>query len=209
MHLYAFGSICRGEIDQYSDIDILAVVENVDQSTFDANKFSIYSYERLKNLWVEGNPFAWHLMLESKLLYSSSGDDFIKKLGRTGKYNKVKEDCQRFSTLFKIAKDNLNQSRSSTVFELSNIYLAIRNFATCFALGYLNRKEFSRYSPLRIGEYSLNIDRHNFLILQRARFLSTRGYGENLTLQEFNSISADFDKVELWMKNLTLNLNNG
>lgn len=30
MHIYAFGSICRGEIDKNSDIDLLAIVDGFD-----------------------------------------------------------------------------------------------------------------------------------------------------------------------------------
>lgn len=209
MHIYAFGSLCRGEIDKYSDVDLLAIVKDVEQSNFDCNKFSIYSYERLQSLWIEGNPFAVHLMLESRLLYSSSGDDFIKSLGKTGRYLKVKEDCLRFFNLFRVAKENLSQQGHSSVFELSNIYLAIRNFATCFALGHLNINEFSRYSAYRIGKSSLEMESEKFLILQRARFLSTRGIGENLSDQEINSIYLELNKIETWMNLLNKILNHG
>ena len=49
MYIYIFGSTCRGELDQYSDIDLLAVhdfEENIDH--LDANKISIYTENKLK-----------------------------------------------------------------------------------------------------------------------------------------------------------------
>jgi predicted nucleotidyltransferase len=80
VHIYAFGSICRGEIDTKSDIDLLAIVGGNDNH-FDTSTYSMYSYNRLTELWLEGNPFAWHLATESKLIYSSDEKDFIKDLG--------------------------------------------------------------------------------------------------------------------------------
>ena len=67
MHVYAFGSICRGDVSLTSDIDLLAVVDGYDPR-FDPNVFSIYSYNRIEELWAEGNPFAWHLAKESKVV---------------------------------------------------------------------------------------------------------------------------------------------
>ncbi|WP_424545407.1 nucleotidyltransferase domain-containing protein [Serratia marcescens] len=55
MHVYAFGSLCRGEMSKYSDIDLLALVNDKDDR-FDSDIYSIYSYERLDELWKEGNP---------------------------------------------------------------------------------------------------------------------------------------------------------
>lgn len=43
MHIYAFGSICRGEVDSFSDIDMLAIVSGRDER-FNPRDYSIYSY---------------------------------------------------------------------------------------------------------------------------------------------------------------------
>lgn len=77
MHIYAFGSISRGDIQADSDVDLLAIVDGFD-SRFSSDTYSIYSYSRLRDLWLEGNPFAWHLSLESKLVFSSN--NVIKSL---------------------------------------------------------------------------------------------------------------------------------
>lgn len=100
MHIYAFGSLCRGEITTESDIDLLAITNGFDER-LSRNIFSIYSYSRIEEIWKEGNPFAWHLHIESKLIYSSTGDDFIKSLKTPNKYTKGLQDCQKFHLLYK------------------------------------------------------------------------------------------------------------
>jgi len=44
MHIYAFGSLCRGEIGLDSDIDLLAIVDQFDER-LDQKLFSIYSVQ--------------------------------------------------------------------------------------------------------------------------------------------------------------------
>jgi hypothetical protein len=95
MHIYAFGSVCRGEISQNSDIDLL-VIGGGDASQYDPDIYSIYSYERIQQLWLEGNPFAWHLFLESRILFSSDEQDFLRNLGRPAPYKYCTRDCERF-----------------------------------------------------------------------------------------------------------------
>ncbi|HHE9539890.1 TPA: nucleotidyltransferase domain-containing protein [Haemophilus influenzae] len=62
MHIYVFGSLCRGELDNKSDIDILIISDEKFGSEY--NKYSVYSYEKIRELWLDGNPFAWHLYLD-------------------------------------------------------------------------------------------------------------------------------------------------
>ena len=101
MYIYAFGSICRGEIDKLSDLDLLLIKdESNDIEQFDLEKFSIYSEERILGLWKEGNPFAWHLHLESKLIFSTNGNDYLKDLGNPTKYLNVQSDLDKFYKLY-------------------------------------------------------------------------------------------------------------
>ena len=80
-HIYAYGSICRGEFDVASDYDVLAIVSD-GKDRPELQRFSVYSHERVAELWEDGNPFAWHLCIESRLLYASDGVDYIRELGR-------------------------------------------------------------------------------------------------------------------------------
>ena len=143
-HYYAFGSICRGELDPDSDIDLLACVTG-GKPNIDSAKFSIYTHHRLTQLWKEGNPFAWHLHLESKLLFSSDGEDFIADVLKTpNRYTQASADCIKFKQLFEESAHSLQTEPNSATFHLSCIFLATRNFATCHSLG-IAKPSFSRY----------------------------------------------------------------
>lgn len=176
-HLYAFGSICRGEIDPGSDTDLLACVAQP-RPEIDQKKFSVYSYNRIRQLWDEGNPFAWHLHYESRLLFSSDGADFLGSLGAPSPYANAIEDCSKFNRLFVESYDALQGTENSKVFHLSCMFLATRNFATCYSFT-VGRPIFSRRSPLLIDR-KLQIGEDAFNVLARARILSTRGYGDLL-----------------------------
>ncbi|MBF3418875.1 nucleotidyltransferase domain-containing protein [Burkholderia pseudomallei] len=199
MHIYAFGSVCRGEIDRGSDVDLLACVDGISPQ-IDPEKYSIYRYERLQTLWEDGNPFAWHLYLESKLLFSWDGSDFLASLGKPARYSGVVADCDKFKRLFDRSYRELELSSNSAVFHLSCMFLAIRNYATCHSLS-LGHPFFSRNSPLMVNP-CLHIDPRAFSILTRARLLSTRGYGESILPEEISIAVKAAAIVPQWMETL-------
>jgi hypothetical protein len=199
MHIYAFGSVCRGEISLDSDIDLLAVVEGQD-FRFDPNTFSIYSYKRIEEIWQEGNPFAWHLSLQSKLIFSSTQDDFLKSLGSPKPYKRYVQDCEKFFTLFIDAYNSILTSSSSVVFDFSTVFLSIRNIATCFSLGVTQRPDFSRNSALSLEVNNIPLALDVYQILERSRILCTRGYGNNITNEEIDIVIQKLDKVSEWMQ---------
>jgi hypothetical protein len=199
MHIYAFGSVCRGEIDRGSDIDLLACV-NGSAPHIDTEKYSVYQYERLKALWAEGNPFAWHLHLESKLLFASDSYDYLDGLGAPAAYTQGDEDCEKFRVLFERSYEAVSQSSNSATFHLSCIFLSVRNFATCHSLS-LGKPVFSRRSPLLVSPY-LDIGSEAFSILTRARLLSTRGYGEPIMPNEIDAAIKAVSIVPGWMQTL-------
>ena len=201
MHIYAFGSICRGDISLGSDVDLLVIVEGYD-SRIDPDTFSIYSYKRIQELWQEGNPFAWHLSLESRLLFSSDQLDYLKALGSPEPYKNCVRDCEKFFALFREAYNSVIANSSSKVFDLSTVFLSIRNIATCFSLGITERPDFSRNSALCLGVNSILIPMDSYQILERARILCTRGYGKNITVDEINTASKRLNEVHEWMNNL-------
>jgi len=201
MHIYAFGSVCRGEIDNGSDIDLLALVDQ-QTPTINPNDYSIYSYSRINELWLEGNPFAWHLHSESKLIYSSNGIDYISQLGRPEPYKNGVKDCVKFYEIFKSASTSLKESELSYIFDLSSIFLAIRNIATCFSLSKKSSPCFSRHSSKKIGEQSLIINDDIYSILERARILCTRAIGDSITKEELNLVNNSLPSIESWMMTL-------
>ena len=201
MHIYAFGSICRGDISADSDVDLLALVEGRD-SRLNPDKFSIYSYKRIAELWASGNAFAWHLALESKLVHSGDGEDFIKKLGMPSRYVSAEEDCRRFWTIFESSLSSIREGTPSLVFELSTIFLAIRNIATCYSLAKLSDPTFGRDSARRLGPRSISISDTAYSTLMRARMLSTRGSGDDIANVDMPALLDELQCCQLWMGKL-------
>jgi hypothetical protein len=195
-HFYAFGSICRGEVDRSSDVDLLACITGPNPD-IDTEKFSVYQHDRLRRLWTEGNPFAWHLHLESRLLFSSDGIDFIASLGVPAAYTAVAEDCEKFAHLFSESFDQLSKTRVNATFNLSCLFLSIRNFATCYSI-WRGHPIFSRKSPLLI-DVPLSIDAEAFSVLTRARVLSTRGIGYALSDEEVMLVLKAVPSIQAWI----------
>jgi len=201
MYIYAFGSVCRGEIDTGSDIDLLAVVEDFDER-FDPEMYSIYTLPRLKEIWEQGNPFAWHLALESKLLFSCDNTDVLGKLGKPNLYLNGIEDCKKFYNIFNKSVASIKASQSSIVFDFSTVFLAIRNFATCFSLAMLKKPDFSRSSAKRLIKYSIPISDASYNIYERSRILCTRGLGENINQDHIKLALKEIGTIDKWMHDL-------
>jgi len=201
MHIYAFGSICRGDISLGSDIDLLAIVEEYDPR-ISPDTFSIYSYKRIKELWQEGNPFAWHLSLEARLIFASDRTDYLELLGSPKKYTKCVQDCEKFFSLFQEAHTSIIKGSNSIVFDFSIVFLSIRNIATCFSLGVNGHPNFSRNSALCLASNSIPLNLGLYQILERARILCTRGYGEKLTDDEINTTIQGLSEIHEWMHDL-------
>ncbi|HEU0118119.1 MAG TPA: nucleotidyltransferase domain-containing protein [Alphaproteobacteria bacterium] len=207
MHIYAFGSISRGDVSQDSDIDLLAIVKGYD-ARFNPEDFSIYSYKRIEEIWDEGNPFAWHLSLQSKPIFLSDEIDFLKNLGKPKPYMHCLRDCEKFLNLFCDARSSMLDNSVSLVFDLSTIFLSIRNIATCFSLGTSNRPDFSRSSALRLEAKSLQLPKDVYRIFEKARILSTRGRGEDLTSGEVETALKSLSSIHEWMTKLVTEARN-
>ncbi|MGA3057528.1 MAG: nucleotidyltransferase domain-containing protein [Candidatus Limnocylindrales bacterium] len=201
MHIYAFGSVCRGEVERGSDVDLLVAIEASD-GRFDPIVYSIYTYGRLRSLWAEGNPFAWHLFIESRLLFADDGIDFLRELGEPARYARRTADCEKFYQLFLAAAGVLALRRDTVVFELSTVFLAMRNLATCFSLQSGRAPVFSRRASASIGDDSLTLDERSYEVLENARLLCTRGYGTRPSEDDIVHVVSRLDEIEEWMKSL-------
>ena len=201
MHIYAFGSVCRGQVDLASDIDLLAIVDGYDKR-FDHNKYSIYSYKRIQDIWQQGNPFAWHLSKEAKLIYADDRIDFLNKIGQPAPYLNGAADCLKFEKIFLEALKSISLSAKSYVFDLSSIFLALRNFATCYSLAFLKQPNFSRHSAMALGTESLEIGDSAYEIFMRARLLCTRGIGTLINAEELELALSHTETIQVWMREL-------
>ena len=198
MHIYAFGSLCRGEVGLDSDVDLLAIVDHHD-ARLDQTLFSIYSYRRIQEIWLEGNPFAWHLSLEAKLLHGPDKCDYLRELGPPSAYRQCATDCRRFFALFREARESLEVNDRSVVFDLSTVFLSIRNFASCYSLGVRSAPDFSRNSALHLEEDAIPLGAQPYRVFERARVLCTRGYGASILPDEVAVAMQSLRIVNEWM----------
>ncbi len=205
VHIYAFGSVCRGEIEPSSDIDMLAIVNGRDER-FNPSDYSIYSYTRIDELWREGNPFAWHLYLESKLIFTPDKIDHLRNIGEPSTYKSGIVDCEKFREIFLSAVESLGESNLTEIFDLSSVFLAIRNFATCYSLHANIPPDFSRNSACNLGKDSIPIDDAIYHIYERARVLCTRGVGDVLTPSEITKARVVLGQIDEWMKRILITI---
>ncbi|HHF1557355.1 TPA: hypothetical protein ACPI7Q_000769, partial [Haemophilus influenzae] len=184
------------------DIDILIISDEKFGSEY--NKYSVYSYEKIRELWLDGNPFAWHLYLESKLVFSSEENDFLRELGEPKKYSNVRNDFYKFKDIYTNSLKSL-ELKSNSVFNLSCIFLAIRNISTCYSL-YLGKAVFSRRAMLKITP-SINIPMYVIETLEKCRILSTRGVGDDLNKLELENVISHIDSIDKWLDKIERNIN--
>lgn len=200
-HIYAFGSICRGEVTRGSDVDLLACVAKGDDR-FDPDVYSVYTHDRIRQLWAQGNPFAWHLSKESRLIFAADGYDFLHELGLPASYALAELDCKKFYKLFVESRDALTENSNSKVFNLSSLFLSIRNISTCYSIS-VSKPVFSRNAAFLI-DIPAPLSRCSFDLLEHARILATRGIGEPPTDDEIKTVLAELGQVDEWMNSLIL-----
>jgi hypothetical protein len=140
--------------------------------------------------------------MESKLIFASDGIDFLRKLGSPMPYIDGERDCEKFYQLFTESRNSLTANTNSKIFNLSSLFLSIRNIATCYSLSSL-APVFSRNAAFII-DIPTPLRPDSYILLERARILATRGIGEPPTDAEISELLLDLDPIEEWMHKLIL-----
>jgi len=187
---------------------MLAIVNGYD-SRFNLSDYSVYSYERIHDLWEQGNPFAWHLFLESKLVYSQDNVDYLQSISEPNTYKSGIADCEKFREIFLSAKESIDSSALTEIFDLSSVFLAVRNFATCYSLHSDIAPDFSRNSARNLSANSIPIDDSTYSLFERARVLCTRGLGEILSPAEIDKAKITLDEIDSWMMKILSTIKSG
>lgn len=200
-NIYIFGSVVRGEIDQYSDVDLLLITDGNNED-IDPNKYSIYSPQRITEMYKEGNPFAWHLHYESKLVYTDSSD-YLKELQTPNSYKNGQNDLIKFHKLFIESLNSMQEDKFSLTFDLAMIFLAIRNFATCYSLASYEKPIFSRTSFEKLTDFPLVLDNKVKNLLMRSRINSTRGINYNIQELELSLLLNQVEEIKEWFNKIT------
>lgn len=203
-----FGSHARGEADLGSDIDILLVVENGYLEPC-SEKFprkadiSVYSRDKLEQMFQEGHLFAWHLFLESVPYCSARSEAWFMSLGTPAEYREAREDITQFMGIIEDALASM-ESEDCYIYEAGILHLAMRNLG--MILGYLHtgKPNFSRYSALQLPEkFAPSISAPEYEMLLACRRASTRAdtSGELPSYQQVGRLSF---AIRDWLDKLNL-----
>ena len=172
--IYIFGSVVRGDVSSSSDVDVLVVTDVERAHAAYPPNWSVYHIDTIKQFYIDGRLFAWHLYFESKCIYSTKEKDVLKELGEPRPYVRAKEDIKELTYLLKQSLDALRNESSSEIFELGICHTAIRDIAMTGSWAMTGKPNFSRKSPLQIP-LKVPLEPDLFEYMMNARHSSTRG----------------------------------
>jgi len=186
---YLFGSAGRGQIDDLSDLDILAIVENNQGKVAEVAvtqlipgqyahlkpSISWYGAARVIEMFRNGELFAWHLYQESVPLFDPSG--LLVKLGQPAVYKDSLQDMLSFRSILQGIPTQVQNSSVNAAYEAGLVYICMRNIAMAASWLLCEKPDFSRYSIFHLeGMRRCPISIEEFDITMHCRMASQRGY---------------------------------
>jgi len=186
--LYIYGSRARSDSVEHSDFDLLVVFDNtniIDKENINIPEdliaeninldISYYSVDRLTEMYKSGHLFAWHLFLESK--YLGVGVDYLKDIGKPGKYMSFINDVQPLLELLESSKTELESSKVNVIYEAGLVYVCARNIAISVSYYSPAGLSFSTYAPFLLENKAnpFPISKDFYEKLRRSRLSGTRG----------------------------------
>lgn len=179
--LRLFGSYARCEESEFSDYDILVVLNQsqiinedligqITQLFGREISISWYSKRRIELLFRMGHLFAWHLYLESKTFNNES--DFITNLGAPKPYNYSLQDVWSLLEILKPIKHEILNNPRNIIYEMGIAYVCARNIAICALPKLQNRYSFSVKAAF---DLNLGISEADFDLMLKCRYASSRG----------------------------------
>jgi hypothetical protein len=186
--VYIFGSVGRGEHDERSDLDLLAVVKDGAGRLAEHHVLghvppelrhlkpgiSWYGQNRLRQMFNNGELFAWHLAFETIPLYEAI--PFLKILGQPNPYQEMTEDVNSFHNILRGIPDQLKRNRFNAIYETGLIYVCVRNISMAASWLFCDRPDFSRYSAFHLGEdRKCPINTSEYDITMACRMAAQRG----------------------------------
>jgi len=185
---YLFGSHARGDVDDRSDLDVLAVVENhsgrvplsdvVRTLPVSLRKktptVAWYGRARLDEMFRAGELFTWHIFLEGRRLY---GPEISSIFSRPAIYTNSVRDITSFVKLMNATGHQLEASEANAVYECGVTYVCVRNIAMALSWLAMPRPDFSRYSPFHLPEsFGTPMAQVDYDIVMTCRMAGQRGY---------------------------------
>lgn len=189
--LRLFGSMARTDADANSDLDILAVLNSPsDGSNLEFLKrevealfnrsasFSLYSRNRLTEMFCQGHLFAWHLYLESLPITTEEFSDWIEGLGRPACYTAAREDIASLVEILKSIGPSVKLCPRNAVYEGGVMYVCLRNIALSASWHSPRGLDFSRRSPFVLDDATglcFPISSDDYAVLTACRMAGQRG----------------------------------
>lgn len=206
--IYIFGSVCRGEPDLGSDVDVLVIdTPHTARREFPAN-WSCYSRRRLRVLFGRGTLFAWHLYLEAVQVWPRRDYGYLQKIGPPRPYRGAVREVTDLQRILLGAVTELTRGSRSSVYEFGLIALACRDIAMAAAPALTGRFDFSRYAPVQLAGAGFPLTSGQFEYLLACRRATTRGGGLRRRPRIERRIITNFPHLQSWCAHLLLRLKN-
>lgn len=171
---YIFGSMIRGEITSNSDLDVLVIpLEHTKKNSYPLG-WSCYSEEVIKEMYKEGDLFAWHLHLESICVYSPKKSPLLLEIGKPEPYRRSLKDIEELNIILTSALTSLNYSTVNIIYEIGIIHTCLRNIAMAASSILCKNPCFSINAPFEI-KIAPPLDKLLYMQTAQARHYSTRG----------------------------------
>ena len=216
---YIFGSVGRGQNDDRSDLDLLAVVQNgsgkVEESSvlacvptrFANMKPSIswYGQDRIREMYQNGELFAWHLHAETIPVFELH--PFLASLGRPQPYEDSALDVGSFQKVLRGIPEQIASNQYNVIYEAGLIYVCVRNIAMAASWKLCRRPDFSRYSPFNLGSVGqCPISIEEYEITMACRMASQRGITPPARLKDTFVMDA-YSRLVPWTDEILSALN--
>lgn len=208
---YIFGSVGRGQQDERSDLDVLAIIKNGSGKVSDdvvaatipthlrSLKLSIswYGGDRMKKMFSNGELFAWHLYRETIPILDP--ESFLERLGKPSDYKECTADILSFRKVMKGIPLQVRLNENNAVYEAGLLYVCVRNIAMSASWKLCENPDFSRYSPFNLkGIAPCPMSVEEYEITMACRLAGQRGLVPPKGVGR-SFVTGLFDKLECWM----------
>ncbi len=203
--IYVFGSVCRGEPDPGSDLDVLVIAGKLKKAAYPSS-WSVYSPSRLRTLFERGTLFAWHLHEEVVPVWPRTGRHFLAKIGPPAPYVGAPAEVAQLREILLSSVDELIRGTTSTVYELGLISLACRDIAMAAAPILTGSFDFSRHAPFHLPGFQFPLGRKEYDYTLNCRRATTRGRRFAGDRRIERRIQLKLDRLATWSADVLKNL---
>jgi hypothetical protein len=182
-----FGSVARGDDDDLSDVDVLALVQNGAGVVAEedvvatlppnvverAPTVSWYGVERYLAMHRAGELFAWHVFLDAKILHDATG--LLAGLGPPARYSRALEDVDAFIQIAADVPAQLEGAACNAIYEMGVLYVCVRNVAMSASALLGDRPDFTRQAPYRLPGPVLRLAEAEYHVSMLCRLAGQRG----------------------------------